>query len=56
MCNQLAAIRAELTSRDEEKSQTTRALSEVQIALEVNRQTLMSAEHELDFYKEVIFV
>jgi hypothetical protein len=53
MCNQLAAIRTELTSREEEKSQMARALNEMQISLEVNRQTLGSAEHELEFYKEV---
>lgn len=55
MCNQLAAIRTELTAREEEKSQMSRTLSELQISLEVNRQTLGSAEHELDFYKEVTF-
>lgn len=53
MCNQLAAIRTELSAREEEKSQMARALSDLQLSLEVNRQTLGSAEHELDFYKEV---
>jgi hypothetical protein len=53
MCNQMAAIRTELTAREEEKSQMARAFNELQISLEVSRQTLGSAEHELDFYKEV---
>ncbi|XP_065343571.1 golgin-84 [Cloeon dipterum] len=52
MINQLNVVRDELTSREEEKTQLARALNEVQATLDVTRQTLTSAEHEILFYKE----
>jgi len=53
MSNQLSAVRAELSSRDDEKSQLARALNEVQASLDISRQTVASADHELIFFKEV---
>ncbi|XP_059481123.1 golgin-84 [Neocloeon triangulifer] len=50
--NQLSAVRAELSLREEEKTQIARALNEVQASLDVTKQTLTSAEHEIIFYKE----